>query len=72
MITTAIFAKRLDGVAMFISWYWLLLIVLVIVIYIHALKRNNKACRHDREALYQAYQRVMEDLKKVRGSRQGE
>ncbi|WP_312690860.1 hypothetical protein [Kosakonia sp.] len=57
---------------MFISWYWLLLIVLVIVIYIHALKRNNKACRHDREALYQAYQRVMEDLKKVRGSRQGE
>lgn len=57
---------------MFISWYWLLLIVLVIVVYIHALKRNNKACCHDREALYKAYQRVLDELKKISGTRQGE
>ncbi|AMO47119.1 Protein of unknown function [Kosakonia oryzendophytica] len=57
---------------MFISWYWLLLIVLVLVVYIHALKRNNKACRHDRDALYTAYQRVLDELKKISGARQGE
>lgn len=57
---------------MFISWYWLLVIVLLIAGYIHALKRSNKACRHDREALQQGYQRLVEELKKLRSVKQGE
>lgn len=57
---------------MFISWYWLLAIVVVVVGYVHVLKRNCKACRHDREAIYKAYQRVLEELKKIRRIGQGE
>ncbi|KIS42241.1 MULTISPECIES: hypothetical protein [Kosakonia] len=57
---------------MFISWYWLLAIVIVVFGYVHVLKRHCKACRHDREAIYKAYQRVLEELKKTRRVGQGE
>ena len=52
---------------MFISWYWLLAVVLLVVGYIHTLRRNYKACRHDRDAIYKGYHRMQEELKKRQG-----
>jgi len=57
---------------MFISWYWLLAIALCVAVYIYALKRSCKAYRQDREALQQGYQRMSEELQKIRGLKQSE
>ncbi|WP_039056937.1 hypothetical protein [Enterobacter sp. Bisph1] len=57
---------------MFISWYWMVAIVIVAFGYIHVLKRNHKACRHDREAIYKGYLRLRDELKKVRRVEQGD
>ncbi len=57
---------------MFISWYWIVAVVLIVLGYIHVLKRNCKACRHDREAIYKGYLRVVEELKKRRRVGQGD
>jgi hypothetical protein len=56
----------------FISWYWIVAVVLIVLGYIHVLKRNCKACRHDREAIYKGYLRVVEELKKRRRVGQGD
>ncbi|PDO86206.1 MULTISPECIES: hypothetical protein [Kosakonia] len=57
---------------MFISWYWIVAIVVLVVGYIHVLKRNCKACRHDREAIYKGYLRVLDEVKKLRRVGQGD
>ncbi|MGP3592684.1 hypothetical protein [Vagococcus sp. WN89Y] len=57
---------------MFISWYWLLVIALFIAVYIHALKRSCKAYRQEREALQKGYQRMSNELQKLKGLKQGE
>lgn len=57
---------------MFISWYWIVTIVVLVVGYIHVLKRNCKACRHDREAIYKGYLRVLDEVKKLRRVGQGD
>ncbi|MDM9615315.1 hypothetical protein [Kosakonia cowanii] len=49
---------------MFISWYWLLLVVVLVVGYVHALRRRYKACRHERDAVYEGYQRAQVELKR--------
>jgi len=47
-------------------------IVIVAFGYIHVLKRNHKACRHDREAIYKGYLRLRDELKKARRVEQGD
>lgn len=57
---------------MYISWFWLLVMAFFIAFYIYALKRSCKAYRQDREALQKGYQRMSEELQKIRGLKQGE
>lgn len=44
---------------MFISWFWIGLIVILVLVHINCIKRNSRACRHDRAALQEAYQRLL-------------
>ena len=57
---------------MFISWYWLLVLAALIVGYILVLKRSCKAYRQDRDALQEGYQRMHDELRKLRHIKQGE
>ncbi|XTZ38996.1 hypothetical protein ACQYRI_02805 [Salmonella enterica] len=57
---------------MFISWFWLLVIAIGIVGYIIALKRKCRAWRQDRDALQQGYQRMSDELRKLKHIKQSE
>lgn len=57
---------------MFISWYWIVLIAVVLFGYIHSLKRSGQACRHDRDALLEAWQRLTRKKESAAGSEKPE